>query len=294
MAAELQSVLHDMRTTRRAIFGELANTPEKHLNKMTDWFFGHTPARNVFLCIADHDEEHGLQLENTLRSMLGWQPTYAQQILGAAEVTRGALLGAVVGLADADLDVVPVDPAGEWPLRQTLAHAIATEHSYRMNTLYSVKRQRAGEPLGELPGRGDESEFLNLSLDAMLIELDSARDQTIAELSGLSDDDLRAPTVWSGIDVNVNYRLMRFSHHEREHTAQIQKWRVQAGKPQTDAQRLLGLAWQTHGVLRSHLVGVPEEIFNQDPSNGEWSPRQILAHVADDDGYFKRMIDAAV
>ena len=35
-------------------------------------------------------------------------------------------------------------------------------------------------------------------------------------------------------------------------------------------------------------------VFNQDPGNGEWSPRQILAHVADDDGYFKRMIDAAV
>lgn len=294
MASELQSVLNDMRTRRRAIFDELAQLPEEHLNKMTDWFFGNTPARNVFLCIADHDEEHGLQLENTLRATLGWQPSYAQQILGAAEVTRGALLGALVGLSDADLDVTPVDPAGEWPLRLTLAHAIATEHSYRINTLYSVERQRAGEALGELPGRGDESTFLNLSLDAMLTELDSARDLTLAKLSGLSDGDLGAPTVWSGHDVNVNYRLMRFSHHEREHTVQIQKWRVQTGKPQTDAQRLLGQAWKTHGVLRSHVVGVPEEVFNQDPGNGEWSPRQILAHVADDDGYFKRMIDAAV
>jgi hypothetical protein len=247
----------------------------------------------MFLRFSDHDEEHGLQIEHTLRTMLGWQPSHAQLILGAAEQTRGDLLASLVGLTDDDLDVVPKEPAGEWPLRRTLAHAIATEHSYRINTLYAVERYRNDEPHGELPARGDDSTFRDLSLDEMLTELDTARNQSIAELSSLSDEDLRAPAVWSGIELDVNWRLMRFSHHEREHTAQIEKWRVQTGKSATDAQRLLGLAWRSHGAVRGYLVGVDDELFTRDPGNGEWSVQQCMVHMSEADGFFKRMIEAA-
>ncbi|CAN5327959.1 hypothetical protein BH23CHL1_BH23CHL1_15240 [soil metagenome] len=293
MASDLQSVLDDIRTTRREMFVDLAQVPEEHLNKMTRWGYGPTNARYMFLRFSDHEEEHGLQIEHTLRGMLGWQPSHAQLILGAAERTRGDLLAALVGLTDDDLDAVPVEPAGEWPLSQTLVHAIATEHSYRINTLHAVERHRAGEPHGELPGRGDDTGYRNLSLNEMLAELDSARNQSIAELSSLSDDDLRAPAVWSGIELDVNFRLMRFSHHEREHTAQIEKWRVQTGKIATDAQRLLGLSWRTHGTVCGYLVGVPDELFTRDPGDGEWSVQECLDHMRGSDGFFKRMIGAA-
>jgi hypothetical protein len=293
MTSELRRVLDNIRTTRREMFVDLARTHEDHLNKMTRWGYGPTDARYMCLRFADHDEEHGLQTEHTLRSVLGWQPSHAQLILGAAERTRGDLLASLVGLTDDDLDTFPEEPKGEWPLRKTLAHAIATEHSYRINTLHAVERHRNGKPHGELPARGDDSAYRNLSLHKMLVELDSARNQSIAELSDLSDEDLTAPAVWSDIELDVNFRLMRMSHHEREHTVQIEKWRVQTGKIATDAQRLLGLAWKTHGTVRGYLVGVSDELFARSPGNGEWSVQECMAHMTVADGFFKRMIEAA-
>lgn len=293
MTASLQNVLDEIRATRREAFVDLAEVPEEHLNKATRWGYGPTDARYMFLRFSDHDEEHGLQIEHTLRSMLGWQPSHAQIILGAAERTRGDLLAVLVGLGDDDLDVVPKEPAGEWPLRRTLAHAIGTEHNYRIYAQHAVERHRSGEPHAKLPARIDDSTFQDLSFDEMLAQLDAARNQSIAELAGLSDEDLRAPDFWSDLELDVNWRLMRLSHHEREHAAQIEKWRVQTGKIATDAQRLLGLAWRSHGAVRGYLVGVDDELFARDPGNGEWSVQQCMAHMSGSDGFFKRMIEAA-
>ncbi|MBA2452149.1 MAG: DinB family protein [Chloroflexia bacterium] len=293
MASDLQSVLDDIRTTRREMFVDLAQVPEEHLNKMTRWGYGPTDARYMFLRFSDHDEEHGLQIEHTLRSMLGWQPSHAQLILGAAERTRGDLLASLVGLSDDDLDVVPKKPAGEWPLRRTLAHAIGTEHNYRVYALHAVECHRTGEPHAEPPARIDDAAFQDLSFDEMLTALDTARNQSIVELGGLTDEDLRARDVWSDLELDVNWRLMRMSHHEREHTAQIEKWRVQTGKVSTDAQRLLGFAWRSYGTLRGYLVGVPDELFTRDPGDGEWSVQECLDHMRGSDGFFKRMIEAA-
>ncbi|HEX2281103.1 MAG TPA: DinB family protein, partial [Thermomicrobiales bacterium] len=271
----------------------LEQTPESHLNKMTRWGYGPTDARYMFLRFSDHEEEHGLQIEHTLRSMLGWQPTKVQTILSSAERARGDLLASLVGLTDDDLDTVPVEPEGEWPLRRTLAHALATEHNYRVNTLYYVERYRNSEEHAEPPSRLEPDDFLERSLVEFLTGLDTARNQSIAELSVLHDSDLAAPAVWSEIELDVNWRLMRFSHHEREHTAQIRKWRVQTGKHPTDAQRLLGLAWQTHGVLRGYLVGVTDELSARDPGDGEWSVNQTIDHMREADGFFRRMIEEA-
>src|SRR5690606_9287202 len=110
--------------------------------------------------------------------------------------------------------------------------------------------------------------------DEMLVKLDDARTQTMQELSGLRDEDLWAPAVWSDVTVDANFRLMRFSHHEREHAAHIRKWRVQTGKHKSDAQRLLSLAWQSHGALRGVLAGVSEELYAAAPGNDEWSVAQ--------------------
>jgi hypothetical protein len=68
---------------------------------------------------------------------------------------------------------------------------------------------------------------------------------------------------------------------------------VQTGNHQTDAQRLLGLAWQSHGLMRSYLTGVPDDLADRDPGHEDWSLRQILEHVRKADGFFERMIMAA-
>ena len=293
MSTSLQELLDSIRTARRAAFERLAGTPEEHLNRMTRWGYGPADARYLFLRFSDHEEEHALQIEHTLRAIHGWRPSKVQLILGIAERTRGDVLAALVGLTDDDLDTAPVDPAGEWTLRQILSHLVATEHSYRINTLHAVDRHQRGEPHGDLPGRGDDSAYRNLSMLELLVAFDAARTQSITELAGLPDSVLSATAFWSGFELDVNWRLMRFSHHEREHAAHIQKWRVQTGNHQTDAQRLLGLAWQSHGLMRGYLAGVPDDLADRAPGQDEWSLRQILEHVREADGFFQRMIEAA-
>ena len=293
MTDTLTGRLDSIRTDRRQTFDRLVGTSEEHLNRMTRWGRGPADARYLFLRYSDHEEEHAHQVDHTLRTHLSWQPSKVQLLLGVMERARGEVLAALVGLTDDDLDVAPVEPAGEWPLRRILAHLVAVEHSYRINTLYAINQFRNGEPHGDLPGNNDPAPWIDLTLSSLLTELDAARTRTIAEIAGVSDEVLHAPAVWGGITVDVNFRLMRFSHHEREHAAHIQKWRVQTGKHQTDAQRLLGLAWQSHGLLRSHLAGVPDDVYLADPGNGEWSIQQALEHIHEADEFFARMIHAA-
>jgi hypothetical protein len=294
MSETLEKTLDSIRTDRRAIFSRLEQTPEEHLNKMTRWGYGPADARYLFLRFSDHEEEHALQIGHLLQAQPEWQPSKVQCILSAAERTRGDVLAALVGLTDDDLDTVPDKPAGEWPLRQIMTHLIATEHSYRINTLHAVERYRNGQEHGDLPARGDDTPFQNLSFAEMLVEFDAARTQSLRELAALPDDVLPAPAVWAGLTIDVNWRLMRFSHHEREHAAHIQKWRVQTGKHQTDAQRLLSLAWQSHGLLRGTLVGVSEELLSRDPGDGEWSIEQVLNHIHSADSFFEKRIAEAI
>jgi uncharacterized damage-inducible protein DinB len=292
MSERYQDKLDAIRSHRRTVFNRLAATNDSHLTKRTRWGRGPADARYLFLRFSDHEEEHARQVQDNLAA-LGWRPTKVQRILEMAERTRGEILAALVGLGDDDLDVAPVEPAGEWTLRQILVHLVDTEHSYRINTLHAVSKYLAGEPHGEAPPREDPSRFQHLSFDELMTEFDAARNQSIAELAGLSDDVLIAPATWYGGDVNVNWRLMRFSHHEREHAAHLQKWRMQTGRHQTDAQRLLGLGWKSHGLMRGALVGVPQKLVDVSPGGDEWSIDRILDHYYEADGFFTRMIDAA-
>lgn len=293
MSESLQELMDSTRTARRAAFDGLVELPEEHLNKMTRWGYGPADARYLALRFSDHEEEHAIQVEHLLRAEFGWQPSKVQLVLGIAERTRGEVLAALVGLTDNDLDIAPLAPAGEWTLRQILTHLVATEHSYRINTLHAVAQHRKGESHGELPARGDDTPYVNMSFPELLVAFDEARSQTIAELAGLPDSELGATAFWSGFELDVNWRLMRFSHHEREHAAHLQKWRVQTGKPQSDIQRLLGLSWQSHGLMRGYLVGVPEDLLHRQPANDEWSVETILGHVRMADGFFAKMIHAA-
>ncbi len=278
MPSEIRATLASMCSNRRAVFEDLQGIPESRMTYETQWAGGPMDVRFIFLRFADHEEEHALQIAEMLEDE-GFRQTTAQRILAAAEVTRGDLLATLIGLTDGDLDVAP---EGEWPLRRTLAHIINVEHSYRVNTAYSVQLAREGKayerpPEHLMPPSLDDS--LEGSMADFVERLDSAREAALEELSMLEDDNLCAPSQWASRDVDVRFRLMRFAHHEREHTAHILKWRQQTGRIPTEAQHLLGLAWRARGALAAQLVGAPDNLLNATPSNGDWTLRHILEHI---------------
>jgi uncharacterized damage-inducible protein DinB len=292
MGIEVRRLLAELRSARRAVCAELHALPPERMTVPTIWARAAADVRFMFLRYADHEEEHALQLARWLAEF-GFTQTTAQRALGAAEMTRGDLLAVLVGLDDADLDRTP---EGEWPLRRTLAHLIGAEQSYTVQTAWAVERFRSGlaweaPPDDLLPPPLDES--LAGSLADFLERLDAARERAITQLSDLPDEVLKAPTRWWNRDVSVEFRLQRFAHHEREHTAHILKWRQQVGRVPNEAEHLLGLAWRARGVLASQLVGLPDDLLDREAANNEGTIRQLLQHLIHSEQYITGQVRSA-
>ncbi|HLT21042.1 MAG TPA: DinB family protein [Thermomicrobiales bacterium] len=302
--SELPSLLRDLRDERRAHDAELSAVTGDQMELPTSFTFetmmtqrkGEMTGADVrwmFLRRFDHVEEHTIQIEDHLENRFGIIQTQAQRYLAANEVARGDLYAALMGLSDDDLDDEPSDPPGEWSLRTILAHLVNVERSYMQNCLWAVEKFRNGEPFSPMP-RGEAPDYPDATLADFVRMLDDARMESNAQLSGLSDQDLRAPTAWMNMNCDVRFRLMRFAMHEREHTAQIRKWRVQTGKPFSEAARLQGMAWQASGRLDAVLVGAPDDVLDRDSGDGEWPVRQIIAHISNAERYFQRVVREAL
>ncbi len=275
-----------MRTIRRERFAALSQIPDQRLDAMTEWVGRPVDVRFVLLHLASHEQEHALQLD-WLLGEADVRPTKAQRLLGAAERSRGDLWAVLLGLGDDDLDVAP---PGEWSLRTTLDHIINAEERYLAHCRYAVACFEAGRPW-EPPSAAEVPPFRptapSFSFAEFVAGLDAAREDTIEQLGGLSDAALKAPNEWAGYKVDLDFRLRRFAAHEREHTAQITKWRMQVGRLQTEAERILGLAWRERGVLQGQLVGVADAMLDREinPEQADMTLRRILEHIIGSESY---------
>lgn len=303
--SEIRSILGQLRAKRRKHEADLLEVTEAQMFLPTSFTWetmmtggdGKTTGaavRDIFLRRPDHLEEHAIQIEGLLRNELGVSRTQAHVIWARNQVARGDLYAALAGLADDDLDDRTGLPEGEWSLRQILEHLIVVERYYTLDAKHAITKFRAGEPHGDLPDDELQVERPGASLADLIHELDEVRDHAIATFSTLGDAELRAPSLWEGITIDVRFLLMRFAHHEREHTDQIRKWYVYRGGPQTETARLLGLCWEQHGALEGTLIGAPDDILDREPANGDWPIRRILTHIGSAETYFRRVIVRAV
>jgi len=128
---------------------------------------------------------------------------------------------------------------GEWTLRETLAHTIDVERSYRASTQYSVTRS-AAEPIlmpAERRPAPDPAHTTGSIFD-ILERFAELRAETDAALAELGDADLARPTATAGFEVDVRYRLHRFASHAAEHTIQCTKALVSLGATGGDARAI--------------------------------------------------------
>lgn len=304
--SEIRSLLAKMRAKRWKDDARLASVTEDQMYVMTAFTLetmmtqapgkiGDNDVRFMFLRRADHMEEHTLQIAGYLRQRFDIPTTQAHLYWAANQVARGELYAALCGLTDADLDAHPSEPEGEWSLRQILEHLIVVEQNYATRIAYAVERRHAGEPYEGHPQLdGVPHERPGASLAELIAELSRARDASLNLLINLSDEEIRAPMLWGGMDIDARFQLMLFAHHEREHAAQIRKLRAKCGLPFSEAADLLGPAWQAHGRLEAVLAGAPDDVLDRDPGNGEWPIRRILAHIRSAESYFNRMVKGAL
>ena len=180
---------------------------------------------------------HALEEEQRAVIAATRAPTESGRILSLAQSAFGELRGLLAGLDDAVLDRAPAP--GEWSLRETLAHTIDVERSYRAGTQYAVSRT-AAEPIlmpAERRPAPDPAHTAGSIFD-ILERFAELRAETDAAFSELGDADLARPTVTSGFEVDVRYRLHRFASHVAEHTIQCSKAVVALGATGSDARAM--------------------------------------------------------
>jgi uncharacterized damage-inducible protein DinB len=169
---------------------------------------------------------NALEEEQLAAAALGPNDDEASRILTFAQVAFGRLRGLLASVDDDLLDRAPA--AGEWSIRQTLAHAIEVERSYRANTQHALVRGDH-EPL-KLPAdrrpKPDPADTSGGVLD-ILAAFAARRAETDQVLAGLDEWQLVRPSQWGPYDVShnvdVRFRLHRFASHLVEHTVQCEK-----------------------------------------------------------------------
>src|SRR3954470_4018871 len=98
-------------------------------------------------------------------------------------------------------------------------------------------------------------------------------DAALAGFAALDDAALARPWSFRDKTMEVRYALYRTLEDAQEVL-------VDAGaRPQSESRRILALAQQAFGDLRGLVIGLPDELLDTAPRDGEWSVRELLGHV---------------
>jgi len=217
-----------------------------------------------------------------LEAALAGAPARAPGAIRSAPATiaRWALQGRLAPLDDAILDRVPRD--GEWPLRQTLAHTVGGQRGYGLFTRWWLLQPLgAGRPARltdadaaaldrEMP---EESTEAAGSVGDIRARLDAVLDEWALRVADLDQDALDASAVWSGVPVDVDFRIGRWASHIREHTVQVDKTLDWLGYQPSEPARIVRDLFTTWGRLEAR-------IFPTAPAGTEAAVRRILERMS--------------
>ena len=175
----------------------------------------------------------------------------SRRILALAQRALGGVRALLVGLPGALLDRSP--RAGEWSIREIVAHVTAVEQRYALQTKYAVDRTDA-DPVriadSRLPSLTPVS--AGVELGALLARLAEARAETDRWLGDVPGAKMTRPTIWAGYEIDVRFRLHRFAAHIEEHSVQCEKtlqalgWRPTEGRQ--IARRVAALLGEIEGL----------------------------------------------
>ncbi|HUP54917.1 MAG TPA: DinB family protein [Methylomirabilota bacterium] len=176
--------------------------------------------------------------------------TPAESIVAPATVARWDLIGLLTPLTGEELDADP--GRGGWTIRQTVAHIIASQHSYGVYTAWWREQGlRPGAALPDPPDDlGDPAWDEAIAGDGTLEEIrrrfHDALDGAAARLTDLTSTELALAARWSGLPVTVGFRQGRWSSHIAEHMVQVDKTLAWLGREPSEVERLLrrvAIAW---------------------------------------------------
>ena len=194
----------------------------------------------------------------------GQPPTTAQRVLAQYQLAYRDLQAVLLGVDD-ELGARAPTPA-DWPLQRVVTHIIGAERQFFSRIVYAVERQRAGDgrPLEmteeQLEAFAGSETSRNALIPRCLSEVLSAYDglhaRVFRDLTNLSDEDLRAPSVWwEEEEVSVRFRLQRFDSHLRQHTIHAEKTLDDLDQRSSEAKRLLRFIYSAAAEAEGAQLG---------------------------------------
>ena len=187
-----------------------------------------------------------------------------QAIVAPATVARWELVGLLAPLTEADLDADPGD--GEWTVRQTVAHIIASQHAYAVYNDWWRKQgiRTSDERLPFAPDSlddpaWDEAIAADGTLEHIRSRIHLALENAATLMSDLTSEELGLGARWSGVPVTVGFRQGRWASHITEHTVQVDKTLVWLGRQPTEVERLVRLVAAAWGRLEARVWPRPPD-----------------------------------
>jgi DinB superfamily len=98
-------------------------------------------------------------------------------------------------------------------------------------------------------------------------------DTALRRFAALDEEALGRPWPFRDRPMDVRYALYRTLEDAQEVYVDV------AGRPHPESRRILSLAERAFGDLRGLLVGVPVELLDKSPHQGEWPLRETLRHM---------------
>jgi hypothetical protein len=105
-------------------------------------------------------------------------------------------------------------------------------------------------------------------------------DAALARFAALDGKELARPWRFRERAMDVRYALYRTIEEAQEALVRA------AALPQPESRRILSLAQRAFGDLRGLLIGLPTDLLDTAPRDGEWSVREVLRHVIVTEGRY--------
>jgi hypothetical protein len=107
-----------------------------------------------------------------------------------------------------------------------------------------------------------------------------------SKLQSVPDADLERKWTWGAYDEGIRFAFFRSYEELRELAVKVAAERAVAGPQISSAQRILAQYHLAFRDLQAALLGIGEDAAGQAPAEGEWSLKQVVAHIVDADSGF--------
>ena len=248
---------------------DLAAIPDSALERTWRWRDRDTDVRYGLFRTLESVEQATAAIAAVLGAT-GAARSAAALRVAPSTVARWALHGRLVGLDDGWLDQIGKE--GEWTVRETLAHIVGGQRGYVAYNAWYLTRVSDDRPsdaeraaLDAEAGLPEEAEEGAGTLADVRARLDETFDEGAAYLGSIPEAELRHRAWWSGIPVDLEFRLGRLSSHAIEHTIQVDKTLSWLEYLPSEAQRIVGDVYAAWGRLEALVFPIdPTALTKQD------------------------------